>query len=233
MNKYLLWDFDGTLACRDGMWSGALSDAVLRHMPAMTISPAAIRPHLSTGFPWHTPETGHEDIATDEMWWDGLRPVFERALKAVGVPAAMVPAIASAVRDEYLRPGAWRVAEGTEDVLQMLSEEGWKHAIVSNHVPELHSLAETLRLARHFERILSSAQLGYEKPHPAFFERVLASLEPYGTVWVIGDSVRADIGAARAARLPCILIGSFHASANYCVPAIRDVPSIVRHGSAL
>jgi putative hydrolase of the HAD superfamily len=227
MTRYLLWDFDGTLAYRDGMWSGAVRDAIARYVPAMMISANAVKPYLGMGFPWHTPEIEHQHISSDEMWWDELRPVFERTLKAVGVPEAAMPPIIEAVREEFLNSEAWQVADGAEETLKVLSIEGWKHAIISNHVPELSTLVAALGLARHFERIYCSAQLGVEKPNTAFFSHVLVSLGNYDAIWVIGDSPRADIGGARVAGLPSILIGSSHPTADYCVSTIREVPAIL------
>jgi hypothetical protein len=68
--QYLLWDFDGTLAYRPGMWSGTLVE-VLRHaMPACPATVDDIRPHLQAGFPWHHPAQPRTPSKTAEAWWD-------------------------------------------------------------------------------------------------------------------------------------------------------------------
>jgi putative hydrolase of the HAD superfamily len=43
---YLLWDFDGTLAYRHGMWSGTLVEILRQAMPACRATVDDIRPHL-------------------------------------------------------------------------------------------------------------------------------------------------------------------------------------------
>lgn len=225
--RCLLWDFDGTLARREGMWTGAFRDAILLHLPQMRISLDSLRPYLHSGFPWHTPDVQHRHIATAQAWWDELNPVFARALTGLGICSDKSRSIVESVRSEYLRRDAWQVMDGAEEALRTLSRAGWKHAIVSNHVPELPSLVAELGLASHFERIFCSAQVGVEKPNPAFLQHVLASLGCSGAAWIIGDSVEIDIAAARAARLPSILIGSRDPLANRCASSRGEVAEIV------
>ena len=64
--------------------------------------------------------------------------------------------------------------------------------IVSNHIPELTDLVQGLDLARHFEAIVSSGVVGYEKPHRRLFEAALRHVRPGETVWMIGDNPDAD-----------------------------------------
>jgi putative hydrolase of the HAD superfamily len=225
---YLLWDFDGTLARRDGMWSGALSDAIRRYCPDRRISAASIRPHLTAGFPWHTPEREHKHTRSSEAWWGTLRPTFERAITALGIEDPTVTTkIAEAVAEEYLDVRAWRVADGANSILNTLHAAGWRHVIVSNHVPELSNLLENLKLSEHFEHVFCSALLGVEKPNPAFLRRVLADLGSPHRSWLIGDSVHADIVAACDAQIPSILVGSKHPSATFSVDTLYDAAEVL------
>jgi putative hydrolase of the HAD superfamily len=65
--RYLLWDFDGTIANRKNMWSGALYDALIDI--GVSCDREDIRPHLRSGFPWHEPNVEHYelDIATSTL----------------------------------------------------------------------------------------------------------------------------------------------------------------------
>ncbi len=227
MNRYLLWDFDGTLAYRDGMWAGALRDAILLHLPGMDLSLDMVRPYLHCGFPWHTPEIEHRYIDSPQAWWDQLNPVFFRALAGLGIDSGKRVSIIESVRGEFIRRDAWQIIDGVDDALKALRNAGWKHVIVSNHVPELPGLVAALGLSSYFERIFCSAQMGVEKPNPAFLEVVLNSLGCSSAAWMIGDSVRLDIAAARAAHLPSILIGSFDPSADRCVSSMGEVAEII------
>ena len=51
MMKAILWDFDGTLASWNGMWSAALVAVANRALPGESFSMEAISPFLRTGFP--------------------------------------------------------------------------------------------------------------------------------------------------------------------------------------
>lgn len=60
--QLLIWDFDGTLAYRQGGWSGALIDVLDRHEHGHSFSTDQVRPHLRQGFPWHDPEEPHPEL---------------------------------------------------------------------------------------------------------------------------------------------------------------------------
>jgi KaiC/GvpD/RAD55 family RecA-like ATPase len=53
--------------------------------------------------------------------------------------------------------------------LQRLAAVGWRHIVLSNHVPELASIVAGVGLGYLVETVLSSARTGYEKPHPEAF----------------------------------------------------------------
>jgi putative hydrolase of the HAD superfamily len=80
-----------------------------------------------------------------------------------------------------------------------LAEDGWQHVIVSNHVPELHTIVDALGLAAYFKGVVSSAIVGFEKPNPRIFQHALQMTAPDLPVWMIGDNVTAD----------CLSVGSF------------------------
>jgi len=215
VKKYILWDFDGTVAVRDGMWSGALLETIAKFEPSFVCELSIIRPHMQAGFPWHTPETGHEHLAAADDWWEDLFPIFQRAFHAAGLSHSRAIGLSREVRSIYLDPKRWSVFADVIPTLVALRTAGWSHAILSNHVPELPSLAEALGLRQHFEAVFSSAAIGYEKPHEFAFRRTLDELGNPPTVWMVGDSYNADIVGARRVGLPAILVRSKHDDAQY------------------
>jgi putative hydrolase of the HAD superfamily len=219
VEKCILWDFDGTLANRGGMWSGALLETAARFEPSVACELATFRPYMQAGFPWHTPEIGHEHLVTAEDWWEELIPIFQRAFEAAGLSRARAIALSREVRPVYLDPKGWTVFA--------LRGAGWSHAILSNHVPELSSLTEALGLRQHFEMVLSSATIGYEKPHEFAFRRALDELGNPSTVWMVGDSYNADIIGARRAGLPAILVRSKHDDAEYQSASLFQLSDIL------
>jgi putative hydrolase of the HAD superfamily len=210
--RYLIWDFDGTLAHRPGGWSAALAAVA-----GPGISAEQVRPFLQSGFPWHAHECAHLGLSPDE-WWEELIPLFTRALRGAGLPAEEARSLACNVRSEYLRPGAWQRFEDAVPALDQLSARGWQHLLLTNHVPELPSLLGLLGLSGRFEAIFNSAETGDEKPNPHAFRNVLnwilrgrrtgslAEISPILQIWVIGDRLSSDVIGAQEAGLRAILV---------------------------
>src|SRR5207249_7825017 len=132
-NKYLIWDFDGTLAYRQGAWSECLRDTILRAMPQHIVSIDQLRLHLQSGFPWHTPDHVHSDVKSAGEWWDRLNPVFERAFFGVGMDIERAQSLAQEIRYMYPDPDQWHLYEDSRRALSLLSAQGWQHILLSNH----------------------------------------------------------------------------------------------------
>ncbi|MEY2425869.1 MAG: hypothetical protein QOI61_1441 [Actinomycetota bacterium] len=204
LTKLVLWDFDGTLAIRPGLWRGCIVEIIERRHPDHVIDGDALRAALHDGFPWHTPDVAH-DHADDDAWWTALAPVLERACRAAGLTAGDAVSAASDVRSCFAAADAYVVYEDTVDALTLLRDNGWRHAIVSNHVPELEDLVHGLGLAEYFDAVFTSGRTGYEKPHRRAFELALAHLSPTH-VWMVGDNPKADVAGAEALGIPAILV---------------------------
>ena len=86
-----------------------------------------------------------------------------------------------------------------------LRNEGWRHVILSNHVPELRRIVDGLGLTPYFERIFNSAEMGYEKLHPRAFQYVMESLGPVREIWMVGDNAVADVQGGRAVGMNALL----------------------------
>lgn len=226
--KYLLWDFDGTLGYRDGGWGAALLEAVRRDYPDSELTLADVRPYLQTGFPWHHHDRVRSANQSADEWWSELEPVFESALiRAAGFSSNQARRIAGSVRNVYIDPSYWSLFDDTLDCLRTLQSDGWKHVIVSNHVPELPNIVSHLGLSPYLSAIYSSASLGVEKPHPKIFQTVLANLGPYGDVWMIGDNPIADVSGAEAVGIKAILVRSKHPGVKRHASDLKQVPRLI------
>lgn len=51
IGSVVLWDFDGTLAFRDGRWRGCLVEALSEIAPGHGVTGADVAPGLHDGFP--------------------------------------------------------------------------------------------------------------------------------------------------------------------------------------
>jgi putative hydrolase of the HAD superfamily len=170
MQKRLLWDFGGTLADLTDSWSGLGIAALNDQLPGHTITREQIRPFLSSGFPWHSPEVDHSHISSTDAWWqEWIEPLFEQIFVALGVQSGIANNCAKQIRHRFLDPSNWHVFADTEPTLETLSDLGWSHAIISNFSPGLEELLEQLGLRAHFTHVFNSASIGFEKPNPRIF----------------------------------------------------------------
>jgi putative hydrolase of the HAD superfamily len=132
--------------------------------------------------------------------------VLGRAYEAAGYAPARALELAGAVHRLYVDPGVgWALFEDTLPALERLSQAGWTHAILSNHVPELRQLVTGLGLDDAVAFVSCSAETGYEKPHERAFASVLDRLRPE-EAWMVGDNVVADVLGAEAVGIPAVLV---------------------------
>lgn len=210
-HRYIIWDFDGTLAYRNGKWAGALLSVLKDYDPLTEITEEQIQPYLQSGFPWHAPEISHVGLNA-EAWWLDMQIVFARAFRNVGVQSEQARQLARNVRSTYLDFSAWQCFNDALTTVNELSHHNWQHIMLSNHVPELPALLDYLNLTPHFQVILNSAQTGWEKPNVHAFRLAQDWIQSHTkpatspTTWVIGDNISSDIRGAQEAGLPAILV---------------------------
>ena len=104
---------------------------------------------------------------------------------------------------------------------------------MSNHIPELAELVHGLDLTRHFDAIISSGVVGYEKPHRRLFEAALRHVRPGETVWMIGDNPDADCRPVCALGMKAVLVrgtrsGQFEREATGLLEAL-DLIGLLRY----
>lgn len=205
-SSVVFWDFDGTLARRDDLWAGALLDALTVVDPKANVTLDRLRPGLSTGFPWHTPDEV-VDARTPDGWWWSLRPTFLAAYHGAGVHPSTARAAADRVREEFYRQDAWELIDGSLEALSTTRSAGYRNVILSNHGPELPQLVEALGLADFVDLTITSAAVGAEKPNPRIFEFALAKVgvHAHSDVWMVGDNPIADVEGAERLGIRAIL----------------------------
>ena len=175
-------------------------------LPGHGVTDEALRPGLRDGFPWHRHQEPHEAFTDADAWWLALHPLLERAYEGAGVARPAFEQAVAGVRDRYLDPAAWTVFEDVRPALERLGDAGWRHVVLSNHVPELPQLAAALGLGDLLEQVLTSARLGYEKPHPRAFALAVEAAGRPDRVVMVGDNPVADVQGAEAAGIPALLV---------------------------
>ena len=114
------------------------------------------------------------------------------------------PRIASAV-DAYFSTffECCYLIPGTKEMLGFL--KGQYHlGLLSNftHVPAVMKIIDGLELTSFFDVVLVSGELGYRKPHPLVFRRLIEQLGvEKNRIIYIGDDLESDITGARQAGL--------------------------------
>ena len=111
------------------------------------------------------------------------------------------------VAELFLVTSHWHVFPDTLPALDTLKARGLVLGVVSNWVWTLPELLHSLDLVSHFDFIVASSRVGYEKPHAGIFEHALelADVAPDEVVHV-GDNVNADVNGALGVGIQPVLI---------------------------
>jgi len=231
-DRLVLWDFDGTLAWRAGMWSGAVMEVLDEHEHDHGVAIERIREGLRNGYPWDSWKRPHPHLCEAERWWAALQRRIALVLERAGIDAARARELADAVRARYLDVTiAWQLFDDTLPALAALRESGWRNAVLSNHVPELADLVAGLGLAPHLDEVFSSARTGYEKPHPEAFRQALAACGNPRRAWMVGDNPHADIEGAEGVGLRAILVRS-EGRARHRAAGLQEAVALIRRDGA-
>ena len=92
---------------------------------------------------------------------------------------------------------------GTRETLGVL-KKSYRLGLLSNftHGPAAREIIERLGLIEFFEVILISGELGYRKPHPSVFDRLIEHLSfEKDQILFVGDDPEADIAGAKGAGI--------------------------------
>lgn len=207
MKKVLFWDFHGTLTYPDSLWSLGVFLTVREQMPQSGITLEDCRNHLDNDhFPWHHPEKTYLELTDPEIWWFYINRLFVSTYLALGLERRDAERLAPLVREKIVDPVRFRLYEGAAETLDLLSQRGWRHVMLSNNMPELESLCGNLGIARCFDDFVVSALTGYDKPRKEIFELALKRAGFPDHCFMIGDNPVADALGARQAGIPCILL---------------------------
>ena len=201
----VLWDFDGTLVTGPG-WSMTLLRVLDSEYPGHGVTLEQIRPFLHEGFPWHNPEKPHPELSTPASWWALLESLLARVYQNIGYNMNESEKMAQLAHELILRPEGYTLFEDALPALQQLTNRGWRHIVLSNSFPELREIIDNLPVNDFIQGCISSGVIGYEKPHPEIFNIALDRAGHSGQIWMVGDSLTADIRGAEAAGIPAILV---------------------------
>ena len=151
--------------------------------------------------------TDHEERSRDERTYRELR--FE--LTGPRVRAIGFDADADAITDRLLEleedPRHFRLFDDVLPSFEALAARELCMAVVSNHFWRLPEVASGLGLDPYLEAVVTSARIGYRKPHPRIFEAALDALEvDAGEVLFVGDNAEHDVTGPQRVRMHALLL---------------------------
>jgi putative hydrolase of the HAD superfamily len=227
-DRLVMWDFDGTLAFRPGLWSGCIMEVLDEHRPSHGVPLAQLRAGLQGGFPWHRADQPHPYPGDPARWWEAVEALIAGALLRAGIERTACAELAHAVHARFIDPRVgWQPFDDAVPALTALSDAGWTNAIVSNHVPELADIVVGVGLQAHIDRIFSSALVGFEKPNPELFRHVLRSYQDPREVWMVGDNPIADVAGAEALGHRAILVRAPLSNPPHAAPGLHQATEII------
>jgi HAD superfamily hydrolase (TIGR01509 family) len=126
-----------------------------------------------------------------------------------------------------------KVPDGLGAALDHARARGAKTAIVSNSEGKLDALFAALGIRSHFDLVIDSAHVGFEKPDPRIFAVALDHFHvPPERALHLGDFYATDIVGARAARIRCALVDPFgHYAGRH--PDVLRVSGVVEVARAM
>lgn len=222
--KVIFWDFDGTLAHRNGFFSEVLLEILNECEQNHECKIDDIRLFLKDAFPWHKPDDPHFELNDSKAWWNFVENIFIRAYEGLGLGNEKAVRYANLAHFRYIDSNGFVLYEDTEEIMEYFVNRGWKNIILSNHVPELSSIVSDLGLDKYVHDCISSANIGYEKPNSEIFRIALKKAGNPKEAWMIGDNYIADVMGAENVGIKAILVRSaFREEVKYYAKNLREV----------
>jgi phosphoglycolate phosphatase len=104
--------------------------------------------------------------------------------------------------------GQTRLYDGAEAALAALAAAGWRLAVCTNKPEALATLlVDRLGLGGRFAALLGADSMGVRKPDPRHLLETIARAGGHPARAVLVGDTDNDLAAARAAGVPCVLVG--------------------------
>lgn len=218
----VFWDFDGTLVKSNSLWSNSVYAALKEFEPDTTVMFNDVRKCMAHGFTWHTPDENYSSLINDK-WWDFMTKKICNDYISLGISQKTSKLAALKVRNIIKRKENYIIYPDTVDALKLSLNKGNTNVVLSNNYPDLDEVIEQLNLMQYFDRIIVSAQVGYDKPRIEIFD-IAKSFYPNTDYIMIGDSINADIIGGKSAGMTTILVHKgFCSEADYCYDNLNDI----------
>jgi putative hydrolase of the HAD superfamily len=222
MIKAIFFDFFNTIANYDKPREQIYLDICKEH--GVEVDPKALYQSLPKADSFYRDENRRnpiDDLSKEEQFAFWVKYVT-LALKGAGVEADKE--LASEIL-KLMMQSRWefKLYDDSLPILKQLREKGIKLGLISNVAKDVDDLFTKLGLQQHLDFIVTSFEVGRDKPEPEIFLAALqkAGLPPEEVIYV-GDQYDLDVVGARNVGMKAILIDRAD-----MFPEITDCPRIL------
>ncbi|KAF5304146.1 hypothetical protein FQA39_LY01931 [Lamprigera yunnana] len=165
-----------------------------------------------------------------ENWWKQLITKTFRESNST-INSKVLEELSCELINVYTTSSCWKHCRGALDLLSYLRHCGIRLGVISNFDPRLDRTLRSTRIRHYFAFILSSYELGIEKPDPRIFAEAIKLSEIKNLqaeqCLHIGDSYELDyIGAKNAGWMPALINSNkleTEKSVNYSFSSLYDL----------
>ena len=160
---------------------------------------------------WMTEQgVDHSQYSQNEITYSKIRQkIAAHRLYEAGVESSeeKINLITKRIVDMEYDSKNYQLYSDTVECLDFLKNKGFQLLIVSNHVWQLPKIIFDLKIDLYFSHIVTSARIGFRKPHPKIFTHAIKlSGEIPSNIVFIGDSYSNDAVGSEKVGLNPILI---------------------------
>lgn len=223
----IFWDFDGTIVHSNPLWSNSVYNALKSADINTAVEFSDIRKCMQSGFTWHTPDKDFCKL-TGDKWWEFTNTKFYNDYIHLGVQSDIAEKAVNLIRDIIKSKSNYKLYSDAIATLKSVVEKGHKNVILSNNYPDLSDVIKALDLDKYFDKIIVSANIGYDKPRPEIFEYAKNLYPNYNDFIMIGDNPNADIVGGKNANMKTVLVhNEKNNSADYCFNDLKSILDIL------
>ncbi|XP_056649225.1 rhythmically expressed gene 2 protein-like [Diorhabda sublineata] len=146
-----------------------------------------------------------------ENWWKIL---VKESFKScdLNIEDKKLDDVASHLINMYKTSKVWQLTDGANGLLSYIRSKGIPMGVISNYDPRLSSTLTNTKLRHYFQFVLTSYEIGFEKPDPNIFLEAMAKANIRGLQPIeclhIGDQKCLDYDGARKCGWNAILINA-------------------------
>ncbi len=223
----IFWDFDGTIVHSNPLWSNSVYNALKSADINTAVEFSDIRKCMQSGFTWHTPDKDFCKL-TGDKWWEFMNTKFYNDYIRLGVKSDIAEKAVNLIRDIIKSKSNYKLYPDAIATLKSVAEKGHKNVILSNNYPDLSDVIKALNLDKYFDKIIVSANIGYDKPRPEIFEYAKNLYPNYNDFIMIGDNPNADIVGGKNANMKTVLVhNEKNNNADYCFNDLKSILDIL------